>query len=345
MSRRTKGDVELTATHDKLGSITVRHAVEERAMGRRSSLVPRCSARPRCRRARPHRARRHGIAVTAWLYATASRGGNYATTGRRADPLHGSHLLAGAIIAGLAFGGCTGDEGDSPRESRSGVPRTEPSASRLVTGPPANLIEACKRVARQTDLTVYCPPVVPKGSVEAPVKRRGNAGVFADEGSYTLSLQSESLADRDAARKDNPDFPNVPNRPRGGDFAWNSFAATHWVVAAARPARLVRRSVDQRLQHPSQGVAYESEPRHFTAKGVRATVLTGDIAAGGMASSAHAIVYWQLAGTGYLASVHFDHQAPVAVKIARGLIEQMVDCPPRSRAPRSESCKWVFPTT
>jgi hypothetical protein len=177
------------------------------------------------------------------------------------------------------------------------------------------------------------------------VKRHENAYVFGDEDFYFLSLQSGSLVDRDAARRSNPDFPSFPNRPRGGDFAWNSFAARHWVVAAARPARLVRRSVDQRLHPRSQRAKYESEPRHFTVKGVRATVLTGDIAAGGIASSAHAIVVWRLGDTGYLASVHFDHQAPVAEKIARGLIEQMVDCPPRSRARRSQSCKWVFPTT
>jgi hypothetical protein len=94
---------------------------------------------------------------------------------------------------------------------------------------------------------VYCPPVVPRGPVEAPEQRHKNAYVFGDKYSYGLSLQSESLADRNAAKKSNPDFPNFPSRPRGGDFTWNSFAAK------------------------------------FMVNRVRATVLTGDIASSGTA--------------------------------------------------------------
>jgi hypothetical protein len=156
-----------------------------------------------------------------------------------------------------------------------------------------------------------------------------------------FSLQSESLVDRNAAKENNPDFPNFPNRPRGGDYAWNALQARHWVVAALRPARLLRRISREDLLFP--GGQYEVEPRHFTVKGVRATVITADIAGGGLASSAHPIVFWQIGDTGYIASVHFDHQAPVAEEIARGLIEQMVECPRRSPDRGSETCQWVFP--
>jgi hypothetical protein len=231
-------------------------------------------------------------------------------------------------------------------EPRPGEKGTNPPADRLaelglVRSPPANLIEACKRVARQTNLTVYCPPVVPEGPVEAPVKRHENAYAFGEEDTYVFSLQSESLVDRNAARKNNPDFPNFPNRPRGDDFAWNALSASHWVVAALRPARLLRRILREDLLFP--GGQYEVEPRHFTVRGVRATVITGDIAAGGLASSAHAIVFWRIGGTGYMASVHFDNQAPVAEQIARRLIKQMVECPPRSPDRGSQTCKWTSP--
>jgi hypothetical protein len=267
-------------------------------------------------------------------------------------------FLFAAALAAAALPACSApDAPDRERAGRSSPnaaePRpseegTKPPANRLaelglVRSPPAKLIEACKRVARQTNLTVYCPPVVPKGPVEAPVKRHENAYVFGNEGTYMLSLQSESLVDRDAAKKNNPDFPNFPNRPRGGDYAWNALSASHWVVAALRPARLLRRNSRQDLLFPSG--QYEVEPRHFTVKGVRATVITGDIAAGGLASSAHAIVFWQIGDTGYMASAHFDHQAAVAEQIARGLIKQMVECPPRSPDRRSEMCKRVFPTS
>ncbi len=131
------------------------------------------------------------------------------------------------------------------------------------------------------------------------MKRHENAYVFGDEGTYVFSLQSESLVDRNAAKENNPDFPNFPNRPRGGDYAWTALQARHWVVAALRPARLLRRISREDLLFP--GGQYEVEPRHFTVKGVRATVITADIAGGGLASSAHPIVFWQIGDTGYIA--------------------------------------------
>jgi hypothetical protein len=87
---------------------------------------------------------------------------------------------------------------------------------------------------------------------------------------------------------------------------------------------------------------FESEPKHFTVKGVEATLLTGDIAGTGFAGSGHAIAYWQIDNTLYQASVHFDDKAPVAEAIARGLIVQMVDCVPGSTTYRPRVCEWVF---
>lgn len=273
--------------------------------------------------------------------------------------VRGGGRLAAVLLA-AAFGACDGgdrsDREPAARTSPSGTERgpstggTKPGADRLeqlglVRGPSRNLVEACRRVARRTKLSVYCPPVVPRGPVEAPTQRHENAYVFGDRYSYGLSLQSDSLADRDAAKKSNPAFPNFPSRPRGGDSTWNSFAAQHWVVAARRPARLVRKLVDERRQPQFRGTEHQSKPRHFTANGVRATVFTGDIASSGTAGSAHAIVFWQIGGTGYEASVHFDHQAALAVEIARGLIEQMVECAPRAPDRVPETCKWVFPAT
>jgi hypothetical protein len=103
----------------------------------------------------------------------------------------------------------------------------------------------------------------------------------------------------------------------------------------------MRNAVDLRAAYPQ--AEYKSQPQQFTVKGVEATLLTGDIAGGGFAASGHAIAYWQIDGTLYQASVHFDDKAPVAEAIARGLIAQMVECDPGSTPYRSGVCKWVFP--
>lgn len=71
--------------------------------------------------------------------------------------------------------------------------------------------------------------------------------------------------------------------------SWHPFEAKHWIVAAQRPARIAERAVDARVGYSR--AKHKSKPRHFTTNGVRATVLTGDIAAPGFASANHAIVY------------------------------------------------------
>jgi hypothetical protein len=251
----------------------------------------------------------------------------------------------------------TGLRPERREESRRGGPRNErrvvqpsviPGRERLAKlglrlGPPANLVEACKRVSRQTPFTVYCPPIVPEGPVEAPRRRHENTYVYGDEHGYGLSLQSESLIDPEKARAYDPDGPPItfPNRPRDADSVWNPFAAKHWVVAATAPARLTMGAVDPSTENPR--AEYKSKPQHFTVKGIEATLLTGDIAGTGLAASGHAIAYWQIDNTLYQVSVHFDDKAPVAEAIARGLMAQMVECGSGSTDQHARVCDWVFP--
>jgi hypothetical protein len=232
-------------------------------------------------------------------------------------------VAAGLTACALGIAGCDGANDTTPARSQSlgGLPGRERLARLgLTLGPPANLVEACKRVSRQTRLTVYCPPIVPQGPVDAPSRRHENAVVYGDEREYGLSLQSESLIDPDVR---------------------DPFAAKHWTVAATAPARVMRHAVDLSAAHPLG--EFESKPRHFTVGGVEATLLTGDIAGTGFAASGHAIAYWQIDDTLYQASVHFDDKAPVAEAIARGLMVQMVECVPGSTAHQARVCAWVFP--
>jgi hypothetical protein len=109
-------------------------------------------------------------------------------------------------------------------------------------------------------------------------------------------------------------------------------------------------SVDYCGQHPNPCLGAEQVPRRsrFLVAGVRATVLTHTGSETGQASGHHAIVYWRIAKTAYLASVHaqFDGRfqsrryTPIAKAIARGLINQMVGC---STDPGSAQCGLVFP--
>ncbi len=242
--------------------------------------------------------------------------------------------MAGAVAATLALIGCAQGKSRSPTEAQR-------PAFKMASGPPANLVDACRKVARRTALTVYCPPVVPAG----PVKTSGvrNESLYGREDTYVLSFYSYSLVDRKVAKANDPDprlFPHYPNRGQSADSAWNRFYAGHWIVAAVRPARLVPEQVDVRFVNPHVR-HFKSRPRHFTTDGVRATVLTGDLASGGLASEDHAIVYWRLAGTGYMASVHYDSSAAVAEAIARGLIREMVACQPRPGHRDGRTCRGV----
>jgi hypothetical protein len=231
-------------------------------------------------------------------------------------------LLLAFVLGGLVVA-CGGDDDAKLRLAphTEGLPGEERLAELgLVVGPPANLIAACKRLARQTRLTVYCPPVVPEGPVDAPKERRENAYIFGDANGYGLSLQSDSLID-----------PGSNHDP---------LAAKHWVVAATAFAKDAARSVDQSVRLPRAGL--ETLPKRFTVRGVDATLVTGDVAGSGVAGSGHAIVYWRIGDTFNQASVHFDDRAQVAAAIARGLMIQMVECGPVEANSDSELCAWVF---
>jgi hypothetical protein len=255
--------------------------------------------------------------------------------------------LAGVIGAACALSGCLGSDGGSPRRVDAAGIVSFPSEQRLsrlglVVGPPANLIRACRRVARDTALMVYCPPIVPEGPVETPKRRHENAYLFGDERGYGLSLQSESLIDPETARAYDPQGPPItfPSRPREADYVWDPFAAKHWVVAATAPARGLVKTVDRSIADPR--LEFRSRRRRFTLGGIEATRVTGDLAGSGFAGSGHAIVYWTTGDTFHQVSVHFDDKARVAEMIARGLIAQMAYRDPPARSGR-EICNWVFP--
>jgi hypothetical protein len=232
--------------------------------------------------------------------------------------------LAAVLGAACVLGGCLGGDDGSPRRLDAASAVSLPSEQRLarlglVIGPPANLIRACRRVARDTPLTVYCPPIVPEGPIGAPKRRHENAYVFGDEHGYGLSLQSESLIDADAR---------------------DPFAAKHWVIAATSSARGIVESVDQSVAYPRR--EFRASPRRFTVGGIEATLVTGDRAGSGFAGMGHAIVYWTIGDTFHQASVHFYDKARVAEMIARGLIAQMAACDPSVPSGRG-ICDWVFP--
>lgn len=235
-----------------------------------------------------------------------------------------SHLFLLVLVSSLLVGCLGGENGDETKERLP--PRAEalPGEKRLnelglVIGPPANLIGACKRVAQETPLTVYCPPIVPEGPVEAPKQRHENAYVYGEEQTYGLSLQSDSLI---------------------GAGTHDPLAAQHWVVAAWASAEGQVETVDNAARYPR--AEFQAKPKRFTVDGVGATLVTGDRASTGFAGSGHAIVYWEFDDAFYQASVHFHEKAPLAEAIARGLIVQMVECAPDRANVDSDICAWVF---
>jgi hypothetical protein len=197
-------------------------------------------------------------------------------------------------------------------------------------------------VAKQAGLTVYCPPVVPKGKVDARLlgDRKGNVVSYGEQDDYGLSLSSKSLAQSPQSFKNDP-------------------AEGHWVLAASRPARRSKELIDNRIANPSYH--YRQQAGHFTADGIRATVLPVGLASGAFASADHEVVYWRVGNAIYLASAHAaffstgrtssgerrttdasHHYAPIIEAIARGLIKETAECPPGDYRP-GPSCRLVFP--
>jgi hypothetical protein len=225
--------------------------------------------------------------------------------------------LLGTLVAGLTFVACM-DGGESANQNSRSEQRLTDLG--LVSGPPMNLVEACKEVARLTSLaTVYCPPVVPEGAVTVEEQTGLFGGGREGRATYFFTLTSGSLAGRD---------PDIRDPLHKG----------HWVFYAGRPARSVELGV----------YATRRDARNvpsFVVKGVRAEVLTGDNAGLGWASQSHAIVYWKVGNTGYVVSVHGEANAPLAKAMANGLIREMVGCTPHDVKAQSRLCDWAISAT
>lgn len=247
-------------------------------------------------------------------------------------------VFAAAIVVAAGCNGQDDDEASGPSNTGDGL-----VSIGLTSDPPDDLRNACRALANKTDLTVFCPPVVPQG----PVEVQGN-GTGADSTSYALSLDSASLVDEGRAADYNAERPfdwkpanptYYPGRPRNSRSAWHPYHASHWVVFAGRPAGAVREQVDLRILYP--GVDYATKPSRFEVNGVTATVLQGDIAGRGIMSADHVIITWTHRGVGYLASVHFDEHEDVARGIARGLIRSMTECE-AGQAQSDSLCSMAF---
>jgi hypothetical protein len=246
-------------------------------------------------------------------------------------------LVTTTAILSLALAGCGGGSDSTPSRTN------RLAALGLVRGPPANLVANCKGVAKQAGLTVYCPPVVPKGKVDARLlgDRKGNVVSYGERDDYGLSLSSESLTQSPHSFKSDP-------------------AEGHWVLAASRPARRSRELIDNRIANPNHH--YPQQAKHFTVQGIRATVLPVGLASGAFASADHELVYWRIGNAIYLASAHAaffsagrtssgerrtndasHHYAPIVEAIARGLIRETAGCRAGDYTPGSAACRWVFP--
>lgn len=244
-----------------------------------------------------------------------------------------------AILVGmLVVAGCGGSSGGSATPHREGDHPQRADILSSVT-PPA-IQKACTRVAKESPLAVYCPPIVPRG----PVRRGGEQGFFGQgqTGTYLLSFRSEVLA----------------QSPHG--FARNPYQG-HWLVAAAKPAHLVSDGVDPRRRYPgSSGPTQGLVSRSQEIGGVDVTLLSGNTSAAGLASDGHLIAYWRVGKVGFMVSVHdlfrprprartgayFRVQSrrylPIVEGIARGLIEQIHNCPRGAGRRARATCDLVF---
>jgi hypothetical protein len=145
--------------------------------------------------------------------------------------------------------------------------------------------------------------------------------VYGEKQSYGFSLTSKELA------------------PSAKAFARYPWTEGHWAVSAARPARSMFKAVEY-ANRCSSKLKSCSDRAHFTKSGIRATVLTHTRPETPPASGHHTIVYWRIGKTGYLVSVHAQYAGrfeerftPIAEEIARGMINQIGNCPDRATGP------------
>jgi hypothetical protein len=222
-------------------------------------------------------------------------------------------LFVVAVLAGAV--GCGGDGGGTST-------RAVPTPDHVGLGsPPAELVSACRKLAtkdlpRRTSLPlVYCPPAIPRGRL-----RIEYAGPFGrgDTKTYFINAVSPSLPHPYVRRA----------REKGKGYP----PPGHWLVAAWRPASELRAFL---RREGARRLGVEQIER------VSATVLLVPPGAAAQ-DSGHAVVFWQLHGVGYTASVHGHINEGVAKAMARALVSEMARCP--TDAASRPGCQLVFPT-
>ncbi len=176
----------------------------------------------------------------------------------------------------------------APRGPRPYDPLLTANRSQVVLGD-------CRRAARLTDAAVYCPPLIPTGTVVSQNRSsRGRISIAASGDSYTLNFVSDSIAGIDVRQQRS-------FRPHLG----------HWLVSAASPAgpafrRLTTgdgaRVVDRRSL---VGVPVAVVERQANMPAIDA---------------GHVTVVWRHADRAFAVSLHgFEHRS-TAIKMAQVLI-------------------------
>lgn len=77
-----------------------------------------------------------------------------------------THLGLVVLAATVLAAGCRGTDDPVPTERTTDQSGPQ-LGSGLVASTPTTLESACEELTTQTDLTVFCPPVVPRGTARA----------------------------------------------------------------------------------------------------------------------------------------------------------------------------------
>jgi hypothetical protein len=207
------------------------------------------------------------------------------------------------LTSALLSAGCGGEDASNTGLSEEAL--QELGLSRTT---PPRLRAACEKAARESTLTVYCPPVVPGGGkvtgvqFVAPFDRTVRGGrklrAVPVPASYRAHLNSPAL---------------------------DRTSIGHWAFEAGPP-----KPIDAVLSSRSYGVdpgdAITSSRRLMLA-GTEAEVLRMARYPIGGIHGGHVVVRWEANGVTYLVSVHGDGNEERALAVAAGLIELVRDCP------------------
>ncbi len=210
--------------------------------------------------------------------------------------------LALAVAGGI---GCAGEAGPPG----SGRPQTSDDEARLglTRSVPDRLKHACQAAARESDLAVFCPPLVPDGELSV-------SGLGLDQteesrsSTYLIDLHSRAI-----------------DRPSNG----------HWVVAAGDAARLKLLTSEPSLPAPLSR-------RGLNLGGIPVTVYKlAPYEAGGGFYGGHIALAWTHDGLVYHVSVHGYQNGRRAIAIAKALIAQMTGCS-QTEPPAQDPCDLIF---